>query len=632
MISIDFILRKIKIKNFLSYQETEFTDLKKYNILIGKNSSGKSNLFKIFQLLHNCYNNKSFNRNFIYNGDERKEVYIILEFEFSEKFRKELLFSLFNHKVFEKTFGFNEGKFDYPPPNEWRYNEKKFDWFTSKGYFLGLSCQIGFHNNTNSLCLDKISIINRNQEFLIYRLDSEQDSFISNTLNIHNLIENRVKLDDFFNHASLERSSSSSSRVVLKNQLIQLVDSNYLIKPLINKLKSCFFENIFIIPEHREFNPNMETTNVNITKILPKGTNLVKLLHKKTVKNERDWLKRFNDDLKYFIDEVDELKQDIDDNDQTNLILKERGLDLSLYYENMGAGILNVALFITCIMENNKNSIICIQEPELYLHPGLERKLRGYFIEKAQQFTFFITTHSREFLTKDRELCSVHLIRKLNAQTTVQNIPLTEDNFRLIYEDLDIDIDRITEEKKLINNETFLAKLIRKIKEEKFETKLWDFKKTLDFLHISDPRIKRDKKIEFCEKIAAFGNTDGGLIIVGITDEIPRKIEGINLNENDLNDLNNLFFDLITPSRDFVHVHLISINDNEENKKNCLCLIIAQTSEVLGVKHDNGTIKYVIRTTSGTKPVDPQIIRDSKKVIKRDNYNYIEIIKERFLH
>lgn len=630
MISIELILSKIKIKNILSYQEAEFTNLKKYNILIGKNSSGKSNLFKILQLLSDCYNNKPFNKNFIYNGDEEKSVNIFLEFQFSEKFRKDLLFSLFNHKVFEKSFGFNEGKFDYPLPNEWRYSEKKYEWFISKGYFLGLSCQIGFHKNSNTLCLDKISIINKNQEFLIYRLDWEQDSFRSNTLNIHNLIQNHDKLDDYFNRVSLERSTSSSSRMVLKNQINKLVDSNYLIKPLINKLISCFFENIFIIPEQREFNPSMDTLNVNITEILPKGTNLVKLLHKKTVKNERAWLKRFKEDLQYFIEEVEELKQDIDDNDQTNLILKERGLDINLYYENMGARILNVALFIIFIMENAKNSIICIQEPELYLHPGLERKLRDYFIEKAHQFTFFITTHSREFLTKDRDLCSVYLIRKLNAQTTVLNIPLTEVNFKLIYEDLDIDIEKITEEQNLIDNENFWAKIIMNMKEKKFETKLWDFKKTLDFWHISDPQIKRDKKIEFCEKIAAFGNSDGGLIIIGITDEIPRKIEGTNPTENDLNDLKNLILDLITPSKDFVKIKLVPINDNDENKKYLLFFIIAQTSDVLGVKHDNDTIKYVIRMTSGTKPVDPQVVKDLKKNVKRDNYNYIYILKERF--
>ena len=33
--------------------------------------------------------------------------------------------------------------------------------------------------------------------------------------------------------------------------------------------------------------------------------------------------------------EIDELKQDIDDKDEINLILKENGLDLNLHYENM---------------------------------------------------------------------------------------------------------------------------------------------------------------------------------------------------------------------------------------------------------------------------------------------------------
>ena len=199
---MDFILKKIKIRNLLSYQETEFTDLKKYNILIGKNSSGKSNLFKIFQLIQDSYNNKSFNKNFIFNGDESKPVHAIIDFEFSENFRKELLFSLFNHKIFEKSFRFNRGKQGYPPPNEWNNNEKKFNWFTSKGYFIGLSCQIGFLNSMNTLGIEKISIINENQEFLIYRLDRDQNMFRSNTLNIHNIIDNRNTLDRYFNTVS----------------------------------------------------------------------------------------------------------------------------------------------------------------------------------------------------------------------------------------------------------------------------------------------------------------------------------------------------------------------------------------------------------------------------------------------
>ena len=622
---IDIILKKIKIKNLFSYQDTEFTNLKNYNILIGKNSSGKSNLFKIFQLLIDCYHSRPFNKNFIYNGDESREVYLLLEFEFSEKFRKDFLISLFNIKVFEKTFRFNEGKSGYPPPNEWKQRDKKFEWFKSQGYFCGFSCQVGYHKESNTLGIDKISILNTKREFIIYRIDRDQNSFQSNMIAINNLVENRNKLDDYFNHVLL-KSGSNLSTVILRSQLNELKDSNYIIKPLIEKLRACFFENILIIPEHRVFNPRMDTLNVNLTRIEPSGENIVKLIYKKTVKNEKTWLKRFNAELKFFIDEVDELRQDIDDSDHTNLILKEVGLDLNLYYENMGAGILNVALFIIYIMENEKSSIICIQEPELYLHPGLERKLKDFFIKKSNQFIFFITTHSREFLSKNKTFCSIHFIKKVKAQTNVQNIPLTEENFKLIYEDLDIDLDKITEVKKLINDDKFLIQVIMKMKEEEFETKLWDFKKTLDFLHTSDPQIKRNKKIEFCEKVASFANTEGGLIIIGITDEVPRKIEGITLTENGLNDLNNLILDLITPTKEFVKIKLLSINNNEVDKKLLLCFIIAQTSDVLGVKHDNNTIKFVIRTVSGTKPVDPQFIADLKKSVKTDNYDYIYTI------
>jgi hypothetical protein len=373
----------------------------------------------------------------------------------------------------------------------------------------------------------------------------------------------------------------------------------------------------------------MNTQNVNLTEILPNGSNLVKVLHKKTVKTKREWVGKFNEDLRYFIDVVEELKQDLDDNDNTILILKEKGLDLNLYYENMGAGILNVAHFIACIMENPKGKIICIQEPELYLHPGLERKLRDYFLEKSQLFTFFITTHSREFLSKDDSLCSTYLTKRERAQTKIQNIPLTDENFKLIYEDLDVDLTRIDEEKNLLNDPNFWVQAINLLKDEAFEAKFWDFKKTLDFWHIGDPPTKRKKKIEFVEKIASFGNTEGGTIVIGITDVIPRKIQGINIDENKLNELKRLILDLITPSLDFTRVQPITLKNDKDEDVTCVCVVIAQTSHVIGVKHDDHTIKYVIRTSAGTEPVDPQFIRDKKKEIRRTNFNFIRLIKDR---
>ncbi len=61
----------------------------------------------------------------------------------------------------------------------------------------------------------------------------------------------------------------------------------------------------------------------------------------------------------------------------------------------------------------------------------------------------------------------------------------------------------------------------------------------------------------------------------------------------------------------------------------CICVIIAQTSQLIGVKHDNDTIKYVLRTSSGTVTVDPQVIIDKKKDIRRTNFNFIRVINDR---
>jgi len=624
----NLILRKVKLNNFLSFKEAEYTDLKNYNVIIGKNSSGKSNLFKVFQMICDVYyNKKRFNKNFLYNALERESAEIVLEFEFSSEFRKNFFLELFNNHIFDKSFKDHQGKGDYPDVNTWNDEENAYKWFKSKGYFLKLAVELKYYPNINRLVLNKIAINNENQEFLIFYLSNENTDFREHVLKIGDVKNRRETLDRTFGSNLIKNSESSGA--TLRNQINRLQNSHNFCGTLVRNFKECFLENILIIPEQRKFNPSMSTESINATEIAPNGENLVKLLNKKTVKTNREWIKKFNIDLQYFIEDVEELKQDIDDNDYTTLILREKGLDLDLYYENMGAGILNVAHFIACLMENPKGRIICIQEPELYLHPGLERKLREYFLEKSEYFTFYITTHSREFLSHDVSLCSIYLTKRKGAQTKINNIPLTDENFKLIYEDLDIDLSRIDEEKKLVNDPNFWASTIKKIKEEAFEAKFWDFKQTLDFWHIDDHQTKRNKKIEFVEKVASFGNAEGGVIVIGVTDVKPRKVLGVNIDENKLNDLSKLVINSITPQLDFTRFLTLPLKSDIDKEVFCVCVVIAQTSQLIGVKHDNDTIKYVLRTSSGTVSVDPQVIMDYKREIRRTNFNFIRVINDR---
>lgn len=68
---MNFKLTDIRIKNFLSFKDVSFTDFKDdkiigfkdYNVLIGKNNAGKSNLFKILIELKEVLRGKSFDLN-----------------------------------------------------------------------------------------------------------------------------------------------------------------------------------------------------------------------------------------------------------------------------------------------------------------------------------------------------------------------------------------------------------------------------------------------------------------------------------------------------------------------------------------------------------------------------------------
>lgn len=60
------------------------------------------------------------------------------------------------------------------------------------------------------------------------------------------------------------------------------------------------------------------------------------------------------------------------------------------------------------------------------------------------------------------------------------------------------------------------------------EAKLWDFKKTLGMGHAETRDKKEELQVKFCEDIAALANSKGGLLIIGISDKIPRTFYDIN--------------------------------------------------------------------------------------------------------
>ncbi len=75
----------------------------------------------------------------------------------------------------------------------------------------------------------------------------------------------------------------------------------------------------------------------------------------------------------------------------------------SIGIEDKGAGLQRLATILLQFemlgrLHTKKQVIACIDEPDVYLHEGLQRKLKRFFDEKSQTMQLIYTTHSKVFI------------------------------------------------------------------------------------------------------------------------------------------------------------------------------------------------------------------------------------------
>lgn len=86
--------------------------------------------------------------------------------------------------------------------------------------------------------------------------------------------------------------------------------------------------------------------------------------------------------------------------DDVELTIQDKG---SSGIVGKGSGLQRLALIILYFemaqrLLKKKSVIICIDEPDIFLHEGLQRKLKKFFDEKSESMQIFLTTHSKVFI------------------------------------------------------------------------------------------------------------------------------------------------------------------------------------------------------------------------------------------
>lgn len=622
-----FELKKVEVKNFLSYRDTDFSDLKNYNVLIGKNNAGKSNLFKLFKLISR---NITFEKGYLFNNDDNLDASISLTFKLSNDLRREIFESLYKANLLKNIFQENEQKNGYLPRNVWNQITSAVDWLLTKKFLNGLILTIkysiifkwiyieslrGIHKSFDK-SIPLLSTVQQNDKYLVH--------FITNDI--------QVKSKNFLTFFGQQQSSAKHVYPGgnIPNALDSLARSgifndSLLMKILLTKLND-YFKDLFIyIPAYRRFLKIHPTKDAESRKLEENGENFIQFIFKQENSPEgKIWMEGLNNDLKIFFPNLKTFSQEFG-NGQTEVYFFEDNLDMKVNKDYMGSALLHIAFIFSHLKNVEENKIVLIEEPELFIFPGLQKDLRKLFLEKCKKFQIFITTHSREFISENENLCSIYSIKKEGNQSEVYKIP--KEKIPDVYEDLGLNIDEYEKQKDLIYNEAFWDAFIKKaIQDNRVENKFWDFKLIFEMWKVHT-ELKEDKQIDFCENIASFANNEGGVLIVGITDTPPRKIVGVENIESRIEDCHEKILRWTNSKKDFFYIQPVHIKNENDELKDCFVIIIAQTKKVIGVRHKRGLWAYKRRLQTGKKDFDIKELEDLKKSVLYDNYNYLSYLK-----
>ncbi len=192
--------------------------------------------------------------------------------------------------------------------------------------------------------------------------------------------------------------------------------------------------------------------------------------------------------------------------------------------------------------------------PLILMIIGLILNIIGFWVRNMIFDTEFNIFISELFKKNPQQALDVSYEYKEGINFAFNSIMLNF--FNCSYITFDILKDIYGNKRKIFYNEPFMIEFIKKAM-KKTESQLWDFKQTLSMWKV-EKKLKKEKQIEFCQSIACFANAEGGILIIGITDKIPRKVIGLNDIEDKMHTLKTTIRKFIDYRKEFYILNVIS--------------------------------------------------------------------------
>lgn len=371
------MINSVELRNFLSFSnDAEEIELQSLNVMIGTNGSGKSNFLEAFDLLRNAPSDltKPIREgggvsDWLFKGSQSPSdatLNFVVKNSLSGAKYKELRY-LISFNSIGQTFQITDEKIESKSPDRGQVKPYIFYDF-DKGYPT-LNINMQDENNQG------------------YRMRSLQREEIDMTQSI--LVQKR----DAIHYPEITFLAQEFSKIRMYREwgfgrytparLPQKVDlpNNYL-----------------------------ESDCGNLGLVLNQ------------IRNNFNAKKRLLKELKYFYNDVEDYEINITGN-TVQIFFQERGLNSSVPATRLSDGTLRYLCLLAILCHPTPPPLICIEEPELGLHPDVIPNLANLLLEVSERCQLVITTHSDILVDAFTEKPNVIMVaEKTNSGTQITRL------------------------------------------------------------------------------------------------------------------------------------------------------------------------------------------------------------------